>query len=301
MLDIDFSLQLVRDGAHQRHVTNPDGTPTSSGNVNLMPEQAAAAAAGRSASTSAAASSGTARSSISNVPPGRYMLRARGDDTETPQFAAQPISVDSGGDIDDVTVVLSFGRDNHRDGLVPAGGQATPDITQVRITAPSTDPPRFGRKPNARVDKDGELHARRRVGRRASDSVGRRSSRLDAEIGHGRRPRRHRHADRGPQRRDAANVSVVFTDKLSEINGTRHRHAGHPVTEYTVLAFPDRCVVVAAAVAADHDGAARPDRQVPGSAACRPATTTWSPSIRPNRANGSSRRISTSTASARRA
>ena len=45
---------------------------------------------------------------INNVAPGRYILRARGDDTETPQFAAQPISV-NGGDLADVTVMLSAG------------------------------------------------------------------------------------------------------------------------------------------------------------------------------------------------
>jgi hypothetical protein len=33
------------------------------------------------------------RFTINSVAPGRYILRARGDDSETPQFAAQPISV----------------------------------------------------------------------------------------------------------------------------------------------------------------------------------------------------------------
>ena len=70
------------------------------------------------------------------------------------------------------------------------------------------------------------------------------------------------------------------------------------MTDFTVLAFSDRLVALAAAVAPDHDGAARSDRQVPASAACRRATTTSRPSIRPSRASGSSRRISTSTASA---
>jgi hypothetical protein len=35
-----------------------------------------------------------------------------------------------------------------------------------------------------------------------------------------------------------ANVTVVFTDKQSEINGTLTTENGTPVPEYTVLAFP---------------------------------------------------------------
>jgi hypothetical protein len=33
-------------------------------------------------------------------------------------------------------------------------------------------------------------------------------------------------------------VSVVFTDKLTEVNGTLTDSQGTPLTEYTVLAFP---------------------------------------------------------------
>jgi hypothetical protein len=34
-----------------------------------------------------------------------------------------------------------------------------------------------------------------------------------------------------------ANVSITFTDKINEINGTMTNDQGLPVTEYTVLAF----------------------------------------------------------------
>ena len=71
----------------------------------------------------------------------------------------------------------------------------------------------------------------------------------------------------------------MFTDKINEINGTitdDHRHAGAGVHGARV---PDGPVAVASAVAADRDGAAGSDRQVPASAGCRPASTTWRRSI----------------------
>jgi hypothetical protein len=34
------------------------------------------------------------------------------------------------------------------------------------------------------------------------------------------------------------NVTVVFTDRLTEVNGTLSDDRGNPITEYTVLAFP---------------------------------------------------------------
>ena len=95
--------------------------------------------------------------SIGNVPPGRYILRARGDDTEPPQFAAQPMTVDSSGDVNDVTVLLYPGA-TITGTVTFEGGQARPTSTQVRITAPSADnAASIGANPNARVDKDGQF------------------------------------------------------------------------------------------------------------------------------------------------
>jgi hypothetical protein len=44
--------------------------------------------------------------SVANVPPGRYTLRVRGENAKVPEFGAVPLFV-SGGDMTDVTVVLS--------------------------------------------------------------------------------------------------------------------------------------------------------------------------------------------------
>src|SRR5205814_230418 len=84
------------------------------------------------------------------------MLRARGEDTETPQFAVLPITV-NGTDVDDVTVVLSAGAAITGTVTFLPGAAQIPDATQVRISAPSTDQDGFGPQSNARVAKDGSF------------------------------------------------------------------------------------------------------------------------------------------------
>ena len=77
---------------------------------------------------------------ITNVPPGRYMLRARGDDSRDAAVRDAADHASTAATSTDVTVVLSAGRDDQRHGVVPARRDASaPDVTQVRITAPSTD------------------------------------------------------------------------------------------------------------------------------------------------------------------
>src|SRR5207253_7023373 len=94
--------------------------------------------------------------SIANVPPGRYVLRARGDDTETPQYATQPLAV--AGDLKDVPVVLIPGATLSGSVTFLSTQLAVPgDLTQVRIAAPAIDQTAFGSNPNARVDRDGKF------------------------------------------------------------------------------------------------------------------------------------------------
>ena len=200
MLDINFGMQLVRVSRISGVVSNPDGTPVTSGNVNLMADTGGARGnqigvnfGGRIQWDGAF--------TIANVPPGRYILRARGDDSETPQFAAQPISV-NGDDLSDVTVILSAGATISGTVSFLPGGSPAPDFTQFRITAPSTDQSDFGPQPNARVDKDGHFTIERRVGRRAPDPAEQRLAHVDPEVGDRRRPRRDRHAVRGAERRE---------------------------------------------------------------------------------------------------
>ena len=236
VLDISFNMQLVRVARISGIVSNPDGTPVTSGNVNLMSDtgggrgnQIGMNFGGRIQWDGAF--------TIGNVAPGRYILRARGDDSEVPQFAAQPISV-TGDDLSDVIVTLSAGATISGTVSFLPGGSPAPDYTQFRITAPSTDQSEFGPQSNARVDKDGHFTIsgvsagahliRPSNGSRTwilkSVTVG------DRDVTDAPFPVR--------SGENIANVTVVFTDKQSEINGTLTTENGTPVPEYTVLAFP---------------------------------------------------------------
>jgi hypothetical protein len=216
-------------------VTTPDGTPTTSGNVNLVTE-------GTTAGRQIGANFGSriqwdGEFSIANVPPGRYLLRARGDDTETPQHASQPISV-NGTDLDGVTVVLAPGGTITGTVVFQPGEAQAPDLTQVRITAPSTDQSSFGPQPNARVDKEGRFTL---AGVPAGSHLIRPGGNMrgwvlkSVSIG-GRDVTDTPLALRGGE--NVGNVDIVFTDKLTEINGTLANEQGTPVPDFTVLAFP---------------------------------------------------------------
>ena len=236
ILDISFSMQLVRVSRITGIVSNPDGTPVTSGNINLMADS------GSTRGNQIGMNVGgriqwDGAFTVNNVAPGRYILRARGDDSETPQFAALPVTVD-GSDIDDFTIVLSAGATISGTVTFLPGSSPVPDVSQFRITAPSTDQSEFGPQSNARVDKEGHFTIsgvsagthliRPSNGSRTwilkSVTVGDRDM-TDTPL---------------PVRsgESVANVTIVFTDKQSEINGTLTTESGTPVPDFTVLAFP---------------------------------------------------------------
>jgi hypothetical protein len=235
VLDINFSMQLVRVSRISGIVTNADGTPVTSGTVNLLPESGGARGnqigvnfGGRIQWDGAF--------QINNVAPGRYVLRARGDDSETPQFASQPLTV-SGADLDDVLVTVSGGATITGTISFLPGGSPAPDYTQFRITAPSTDQSDFGPQPNARVDKDGRFSI---AGVSAGAHLVRPSNGSRTWILKSVTVGDRDVTDTPVQVRSGetlAGVTVVFTDKQSEINGTLTTSSGTPMPDYTVLAF----------------------------------------------------------------
>jgi hypothetical protein len=174
---------------------------------------------------------------INNVAPGRYILRARGDDSEVPQFAALPVTV-NGSDIDDLTVVLSAGATISGALTFLPGSSPAPDVTQFRMTAPSIDQSDFGPQSNARVDKDGHFTiSGLSAGAHLIRPGGGSRSWILKSVTVGDRdvtdtPFQVRSGE------SLADVSVVFTDKQSEINGMLTTENGTPVPDYTVLAFP---------------------------------------------------------------
>ena len=234
VLDINFGMQLVRAARISGRVTNPDGTETTSGNVNLTSD--GATTRGQIGGNFASRIDWDGSFSIANVPPGRYILRARGMDSEVPQFAAQPLTV-NGQDVDDVTIVLVPGaRFSGTVSFLP-GSTPAPDITGVRITAPATDQDSFGPQQNARVDREGHFtldgvaagnHLIRPNGNMRGWAL--KSVTID-----GRDVTDTPIAVRSGQ--TISDVAIVFTDKVAEINGTITDSQGTPVPDFTVLAF----------------------------------------------------------------
>ncbi|HMF95858.1 MAG TPA: carboxypeptidase regulatory-like domain-containing protein, partial [Vicinamibacterales bacterium] len=88
VLDINFNMQLVLVARLTGHVLNPDGTPVTSGNVNLTIDIAGGGRGNQIGMNYGGRIQWDGEFTIGNVPPGRYILRARGDDSETPQYAA---------------------------------------------------------------------------------------------------------------------------------------------------------------------------------------------------------------------
>jgi hypothetical protein len=234
--DIVISLQLVRTSRIAGRVLSPDGTPATNGNVNVMSENAGTRGAQIGANFGGRIQ-GDGSFAIANVPPGRYVLRARGDNANTPLFGTLPLSVD-GSDVNDVAVVLSAGSTITGTITFLPGSSPAPALNQVRIGAPSTDQSAFGPQQNARVDNDGRFtlagvptgpHLIRPQGNMRGWSLksvvldGRDITDTPIEIRAGQA---------------LSNVAITFTDKVSEVNGTITTETGTPMPDYTVLAFP---------------------------------------------------------------
>jgi hypothetical protein len=236
--DIDFALQLVRTARVGGHVENPDGSWTAQGNVQLAPQ--GNTRAGGLGNNYGGRIGWDGQFSISNVPPGLYTLRARNNDRDAPLSTAQPLSV-GGGDLGDVVVVLQNGGSLSGSIAFQPGSTSVPaDLTQIRITAPSTEPDdNAGPQPNPRVNKDSTFTLDGvSVGQhliRVNGGGGMRGWNLKTVTVDGRDVTDTPIDVRSGQR--ISNIVLTFTDKVNEINGTVTDARGTPVVEYTVLAF----------------------------------------------------------------
>jgi len=235
VLDINFNMQLVRTSRISGRVLNPDGTAVTSGNINLTID------AGGGRGNQIGMNYGgriqwDGAFAINNVPPGRYLLRARGDDSEVPQYAAQPITV-NGQDIADFTVILAAGATISGTVNFTGAPGSSPDLSQFRIVAPAVDQTDVGPQPNARVGKDGafELNGVPAGSHLIRSAGNARGFILKSVTVNGRDVTDAPMALRSGE--SITNLTVTFTDQQNEINGMVTNEQGTPVPDYTILAF----------------------------------------------------------------
>ncbi|HTK28361.1 MAG TPA: carboxypeptidase-like regulatory domain-containing protein [Vicinamibacterales bacterium] len=231
--DVAFGLLLVRTSRLTGHVSNSDGTPASSGNVLLLPETSTAR--GQIGTRYGGRLQWDGRFTISNVPPGRYVLQARGGDGAVAAFAALPLTV-TGGDVPEMTVILQPGATISGTVVFPPTSQA-PDYSQVRLAAPSLEQT-IGGPVQSKVNSDGTFTIE---GVQAGPHLIRPQNQVRGwvlkSVMAGARDVTDTPFDvRSGQ--NLANVVVTFTDKVTQVTGTLTNAQGAPVTEYTVLAFP---------------------------------------------------------------
>jgi carboxypeptidase family protein len=235
MLDVNFNVLLVRTARVSGHVTNTDGTPVTAGMVNLAADGIAGRGGPGLNYGSRIQSDGAF--GIPNVPPGRYTLRARGTANTFPQYAALPLTI-AGDDLTNVMVVLAPGATlSGSVSFETTQSAAPPETTQLRVGVQPADGNEFGGSSNARIEKDGRFTLTGvPIGRHWIRAQGQRGWMLKSVVVDGREmidtPLEVRSGEK------IASVTLVFTDRLSEVRGTVVDQKGVPITELTVLAFP---------------------------------------------------------------
>ncbi len=240
--EINFNLLLVPTARLTGHVMNAGGEAATSGLIMLSPEGTAGGGGrgrGGLGSNYGSRINWDGRFDIANVPPGRYVLRASSDDTGVDAYAAIPMTI-AGVDVTDMVVLLQPGATLRGTVRFENATQASAsNLSRVRITAVPLDPGGFGgRQPAARVDPDGTFTIE---GVPAGDvlvrdSGGLRDWTLKSVTVNGRditdAPLTLKGGD------DLSGVSMLFTDRLTELTGTVTDQSGNPMTDFTVLAFP---------------------------------------------------------------
>jgi Carboxypeptidase regulatory-like domain len=233
VLDISFGLMLVRTSRVTGHATSADGTPATSGTVQLLAD--GSTSRGQIGTRYGGRIQWDGRFTISNVPPGRYVLQARSDDGERPLFGTLPMTV-AGGETSDVGLVLAPGATITGTVSFPAGS-TPPDLSQIRIAAPALEQG-IGGPQQSRVDKDGNFtldgisvgmhfirpqNAIRGWMLKSVTAGGRDITDTPIELRSGQR---------------LSGLVITFTDRVTEIAGTVTNAQGAAATEFTVLAFP---------------------------------------------------------------
>lgn len=240
---VDFGVQLVPTARISGIVFGPDGAGGGPGQVMLVPPDGRIGMRGMPLG-------GPIRPdgsfSVTNVPPGRYIVRAQSRGGGFARrgaaerlFATQEISVD-GRDVTDLTLILSSGVTVG--GLMTFEGNLQPQMRELggaRVTAPALGPelPLDGGGAVG-VSEDGTFVLRGvgpgprlvRVGNLPPDWT------LKAVYFDGRDITDTGVDFSGVQQ--ASGLHIVLTDRVSELSGAVHDSQGQPLTDFTIVAFP---------------------------------------------------------------
>jgi hypothetical protein len=171
---------------------------------------------------------------MSNVPPGRYVLRARGTNGEWPQFASQPVTV-AGVDVSDISLMVAEGATITGTVSFPPSAAELPDFGRLRISSVAVDPGLTNSQARVEEDRSFKIVAVPEGMHLVRPNGQLRGWLLESVVVDGRditdTPIELRSGQQLPR------VSVTFTDAINEINGAVTTEDGIPVTDYTVLAF----------------------------------------------------------------
>ena len=240
MAGVSFAAQLVPMARVGGMVFGPDGSPARGTQVLLTSAEVMGRTPG---STLAGRVDRDGYFEVTNVPPGRYTVRARegrGRRDSAQVFASQEITVD-GQDITDLTMMLRHGAEIR--GTLTFDGTQMPDpsdLERLLVTTSPLNPTPFEQRggSDAGVEPDGGF--------------------VLSDIGGGPRLIRLNRLPDGLQLkavylqgrdvidtpRDFAagqtisGVTLVLTDQIAELAGMVHDEGGDAVTEFTVIAFP---------------------------------------------------------------
>ena len=240
MAGVNFAAQIVRMARVGGMVFGPDGSPARGTQVLLTSAEVRGRTPG---STLAGRVDRDGFFEVTNVPPGRYTVRARegrGRRDSAQVFASQEITVD-GQNITDLTMMLRHGAEIR--GTLTFDGAQMPDpsdLERLLVTTSPLNPTPFAQRggSDAGVEADGGF--------------------VLSDIGGGPRLIRLNRLPDGLQLkavylegRDVidtprvfaagqtiSGVTLVLTDQITELAGMVHDEGGDAVTEFTVIAFP---------------------------------------------------------------